>query len=1003
MMRNLFRKKDSSYTSSNSLNGYDPSPLSSSYYAKSSSLNESFSSTSLLTPQNNSMSGIPSKGSIVDYSSNDDEKVDNMKNMNIQDNEQLSDQSNMHMPALYGLNTSSPLPSFKLSDKLSCFRMLIIQDAGIRTKQPLFDSAVPYNKNFSIMQQKLNKHIHHSINELSLFMFGCYGMPLSETNMTTKVHHLPSLSNLHSSILITRLFSLDSSFKLKPHKLSSTISDWETHPILEADELPMYENASTRFAVGLVIPVSSSIESVRDEVTENWSEISDSLLTMQNLIVAKLKQQYNIQNKMKKLQIQNIQSNNNDNNNNGIQNQTQNNISFQTNKQIKFCFPIYSLQSEVEIYQKLTLFLSLLVSLLEVPRLFIDLKHSNQSLIDWASTLSLWLELKDGRQHLHDHLDLSQPNNTESFSNISYNNLNSSNHPVKFLASLLSIFLPLRHELFSNSLTTDEKTSKLRIIIGTGNPAVSQKLIFILAGLLGYEEFSDLYDKSLQLLRNSDIMDTKKKTEANKSNSNPIPVPVPMPVPIPIARFENMTPLRNVQARNNSLIYDTSSAGVDLVYKSSPSLMSHSPSVSTISASIQTQRIPVPTLTRTSSYASLQNLSTSYGTATASSSGTQALSNSWRQNFGSFMERWKNSVTPSPTTSQFSQSPNTETPSPNIEYEEYPWFMNKKSNPLLSPDSSLISVHTTSTQQTQNKFSTGKAQNIGHYTCIDDYDITRSTCNLISPNFSNMADNISFEINSIMNGEFSCNMEDSLSDSVMNISVCDKNKEDTVITCTTALQLPLLVGYVPQYRPEFNMMSCPNKNLQNSIFIETMKDDLKYSNIEKSHVYFINLGMRRVNFLEMKNSTKKPESNTNGDTRKPKYSNKASALNSNSMIDSDVMRNIRSKSKSNLTKTMESDFEVNQSIIFTPTKPFDEEQHIQELSGLNGLNIYKNNRNANNVDKYDHILEEIAFTINRFFFDIRNGSESDEKSEKENKCCEAIRQLITDLLDTSDS
>lgn len=910
------------------------------------------------------------------------------------------------LPSLYGMQSSTPLPTFKLSDKLPGFRMVIIQDAGIRKKQPLFDSAVTYNKNFSIMQQKLNKKIHHSINELSLFMFGCYGMPISENNMTTKIHYLPALANMHSSVLITRLFSLDSSFKLKPHKMSENSSDWDPHPLLETDELPLYENSSIRFAIGIIIPVSSSIESIRDEITENWLQTSDTLLTLQNLIVSKLKQIYNSHNvPQKKSSYQ----------------QTINaSVPLHCNPpSVHFGFPIYSLQTEMEIYQKLTSLLIQMISLSEIPRLFVDLKHSNQSLIDWASTLSLWLELKDGRINKMDegstfnngsHLDYYSNNNIY----ISNSNASSINHPnnnptnsIKFIASLLSIFLPIRNDLFIEPEKSNRELSKLRVVIGTGNPAVSQKLVFILVGILGYEKFSDLYEEAQKLPQKS------KHDLHRESNSKAIPIRM-------TSHHDEFR--TNVLTRNNSLIIDpVTYSQMDANSASSPLRVHHSPSISTISSNVHvhSQRIPVPMLNRTSSYASLQNLSTSYGTNIPIGGNSQTPSNSWRNNFGSFMDKWKNSLTSSPTMSHFSNSPKTETPSPNLmEYDEYPWYAtNKKSISISSPAPSTSSSNPAFNNHTPNhshssstkKQSLLKLQNLGGYIANDSYKLTRSSINLIPSNFDNIVDHIKFEINSIMNDNFDYSLEDSNDDSVVVIPMesFKEINENKSINCVTAISLPLLVGYITEFRPQFGLMCCPNKNLHDSIFVDAMKDDLKNPLVNNSNIYFINLGMRKVSLFEFKKTSKKKSFvNEDPDQDSPLYLSKPSMSNLNKKNNEDLSMDVKPKHtpKSNLSKTIQSGFELNQRTLYTPTSDKD----------------FDNTLAYEKIELYDHILGKIASTINAFLYEMKqdsdreeeavkdkhdddDGDDDDSKIQRENECCDEIRKLIEQILCISDS
>lgn len=892
--------------------------------------------------------------------------ANSFQRMAIQEADKLSDQSNLHMPSLYGLNSNShaPNPSVKVSEKLNCFRMVVIQDAGIRNKQPLFDSAVPNNKNFPAMQHKLNKKIHHSINELSLFMFGCYGMPISENNITTKLHYLPALANLSASVLVTRLFSLDTSFKLKPHRFSQSCSEWDPHPILQTDELPLNENSSIRFAIGLIIPVSSSVESVRDEITEIWFQLSEKIRSLQDTITLMLKYQYSASLKMKKQQHQQQQQPHQQHqhtyhNSPGQQlNPSPINAAFQSNSNAKLNFPLYCLQSEVEIYQELSFLLSHLVSLVEIPRLFIDLKHSNQSLINWATTLSLWLELKDGKIH-HSDQHINDPYQSS---------INQTSHPIKFLASLLYILLPLLDELFDSGKNMSDFQSRLRVVISTSNPIVSQKLIFIIAGILGYEKFSKIYNKYQQV---KDSYQSK--------------VPLEMKTSKPVSFIhENESSKRNVLTRNNSLIIDIPLNNADIQAKTN-GFNIPSPSISTISANVQSQRIPVPSLTRTSSYASLQNLSSSYNANYNGSLGSsQTPSSSWRNNIGSFMDRWKTSMSPSSATSQFSQphshSSQYDTPSPNLEYDEYPWYMVKKpgnttsSHISSSPAPSFMSLRTSSTQQ-PNRFTLTNNPLIGTYKAKESFEVNRSTNNVIGIKTNSMKESVAHEISSIMDGNFDYFLSD-LDESVIDV---DPKGVDISDITNPQIPLPLLVGYISQYRPEFNMMSCPNKNLKDDLFIRSMKADLEHENISESRFYFINLATKNVDFLEMKDDKQKKRDELTSKTHTGESDG--------------ILFKSKNQPKSNLTKNLSSNYELKQSTILTPTKQL----HNENTPGI----IQSGNISVEeHVYAIDQILEKIACTINNFFYEISVNSDA-ATSEYESECCDSIRQLILELLNIS--
>lgn len=917
--------------------------------------------------------------------------------------EKLLDQSNVHFPSLYGLERSSrdhnnsvnrignmvsasdlPTPSFKLSDKLSNFRMIIIQDAGIRRKQPLFDSASPFTVSHMKAPHKLNKKNFHSVNELALFMFGCYGIPMSESNMTTKIHFLPPLTNMGSSILITRLFSLDSSFELKPFTSTThdTVSDWVPHPVIDSDEIPLYEN-TTRFGIGVVIPISSSIESVRDEITNNWTQISESFAIMQNQVVSSLKNQYIIHCRSMRPQNQNSQN---------VQS-----LKNQSESTAKFNFPLYSLQSDVELYYALASLLTKMISLVEISRLFIDLQHSNHALINWASTLALWKELKDGRAHQP--LDNTLMNHT-NMDPMSQNGLPLPSTPaylssqVKFLASLLSLFIPLRGKIFANDDDifphSTDSLEKIRIVIGTGNPVVSEKLIFILAGILGFEKFAQLYDSSEYLVAKeqstrTNSVDTKGSTTeistanvtaaedttlTNDYKSHRIPIPASNP--------ENGTAFsRSIKTRNGSLFVDSSIAPDETMGKPSALRIPHSPSVATISASVQSQRIPVPSLNRTSSYASLQNLSTSYNANVPSSLGSHSSASSWRNNLGSFMERWKNSITPSPTSSQFSHpltpTQKIDTPSPAAEYEEYPWYSKKPFNMMNSPTLSS-SASITSNTTTFNKFSLKNNPNYKSYVAIDDgYELNRTCSGLIGSKYHKVVENISSEIATIMDGYFPCTTESDGEFSLVNVDEIDPLSEDNEnFSYINQQKLPLLAGYITQFRPEFRLQSCPHKLLGEGVFVESMKNDFQNHKCKRSEVFFINLGMRKVTHLAMDNN-ETMSNGTNG---------------SEQLLGKDLSKG---QLKSNLTKHMQSGIKLHQEVLLTPSKPLNGEQINSDIGTSSDLSRV--------VDRMDTILEDIVRTVNEFFFKLNDiDLAGDGKEELERDCCEEIRQLIRKIL-----
>lgn len=423
----------------------------------------------------------------------------------------------------------------------------------------------------------ISSKIHHHIGELNDYMFGC-GLPSSETNCITKIHLLPKLTSLahgsNNSVLVTRLFLIttgefsaaqteSSVFKMtKPDSwnptaafptkgvfiknlkspsgvsLNSTSSPPGPNqsPIMNASKTG---SISSKFAIGIVIPLDAPEDDLMDILISDWDEISHYLILLQKVIakklVAVLRHSLDVSPNGSSPYITNT-------------------------KRIQF--PNWTLQHEPEILHQYFKLIKLISYDTNLPRLINSnalIKSSmsktsskyNSLLLNWVLEVLNWLEFKDNKQLAkpsiqtttssksstlslttvsnsitfnnkgptqssnvpfltssplkHGNVESnaathSQPNTPES---MGFSGISSAPELIKtyhtFLATLFSLVLPLREKLaikpVCDNATEDELKRKRkdvnRIVIMTGNPAVAKKLIFILNALIPDDSLYD--------------------------------------------------------------------------------------------------------------------------------------------------------------------------------------------------------------------------------------------------------------------------------------------------------------------------------------------------------------------------------------------------------------------------------------------------------------------------------------------------------------------------------
>ncbi|CAK7892275.1 hypothetical protein CAAN3_01S09252 [[Candida] anglica] len=438
---------------------------------------------------------------------------------------------------LYGTTDSSQLQPYTFNNKF--FRMVVSQDGGsLRSKQVLYDSSAnevasstsavapllqrngSSNSTNSINSKNiLTSKLHHNVNDLNDYMFGC-GLPTNESQSSTKIHILPTLNNQmygsNQSVLITRLFSICENLDQPENINKQSENDWHptsTLPIKETSVKNMIvarrkgtvtgipnngnsklnnksNSINSRFSIGVIIPIESMDEDISDVIFNNWNEISHYLIILQKFIIKKL------------INILNIASETQLHSGGGGE------CPYIINKRIQF--PSYVLQNEVDLNNQVLKLIKLIHYNANIPRLinsnnlmFKSLSPVtpiiNSTVYNWISEILNWLEFKDGKVGTH---GLGNFYNNSSFQNspIQQNSYSQNLNPITinndggqsntFLASLLALLIPLRDSLTSkpfDSLVGGGQTKRReisRVVIMTGNPMVAKKLIFLINGLI---------------------------------------------------------------------------------------------------------------------------------------------------------------------------------------------------------------------------------------------------------------------------------------------------------------------------------------------------------------------------------------------------------------------------------------------------------------------------------------------------------------------------------------
>ncbi|OBA20729.1 hypothetical protein METBIDRAFT_15342, partial [Metschnikowia bicuspidata var. bicuspidata NRRL YB-4993] len=414
---------------------------------------------------------------------------------------------------LYG---QSDLALHPLSFTPQRFRLVVSQDGGnLRSKQVLYDSAADSLISGNYASPSLSSRLPHSattlrgaspgknvhmakflynVNDLNDYMFG-RGLPSVERHTSTKIHILPPLNLLAQgsclAVLLTKLFLISDSTPGPGELDVLDDSDWTPHatfpskdtvfhvslpsgkPCVTTPDLPSLTRTtfllSSRFAVGVIVPLEDLSATVEEVIFSNWEIISHYLIVLQKLVCKKLT-----------LALKSSLA--------------FNQSPYINNKRI--LFPSGVLQLETEFGHQLQKLIKLVHYNVNTPRLVninafmsYSLNHVDSkfktNVINWALEVINWLEFKDGKNFTPLHAQaIPQMHSQNSYL------LHSNSRPTNtFLASLLALILPLRDLLSKGPLHIDpfspsKSKTVTRIVVMTSNSSVAKKLIFILSGLI---------------------------------------------------------------------------------------------------------------------------------------------------------------------------------------------------------------------------------------------------------------------------------------------------------------------------------------------------------------------------------------------------------------------------------------------------------------------------------------------------------------------------------------
>lgn len=748
----------------------------------------------------------------------------------------------------------------------------------------------------------------HNINDLNDYMFG-RGLPSVERHTSTKIHMLPPLNLLvHSdsrAVLLTKLFLIsdtvpgnnDLDTLIDPHwapcatfpskdtvfQVSITSGKPHDQPVL----LPRVCLFSSRFSVGVIIPLEDPNQTVEEVLSSNWETLSHYLIVLQKLVC-------------KKLTI-------------ALKNSMVSNTSpYINNKRI--LFPSGVLQQEADFGHQLQKLIKLVHYNVNTPRLVninafmtYSLNHVDSNLktnvMNWALEVINWLEFKDGKSFVPFQAQgsaIPQMHSQNSYllhsSSSAPSWYRSNETPVTsntFLASLFALILPLRDLLSQGPLHVDPNSlsnskSVTRIVVMTSNSSVAKKLIFILSGLIPDAEFllrleredsnGINYDSTGKHFKNSGEKTLSGSSENKTLSKDGLPANLEggflesshdggisfttnliSTKPIPIRSSLLASELHSDDSTSVSV---SSTKGWDVPHKSGTSLSLYVQKNVLESTNVTVaQQIPTARRISASNSSSMAYLSSSLNSSLSSSASNYSLSRLG----SSFMDRWRNSLVGSNklypnfvsetldgaiTSESLNMRPafsTTKSPSPADEIDEPIWEDSYSANSASSPAKQKCSR----TQSLLNLFNGSPTKKSGLATSTLGMDRTRSS--IYIPPMNNEGTDAEEKNLKIIKGKVQALMRDKLhlysdgehrivvdciekisprikeGEPLSNFERLSKELDDA---CLQKLHkkafLQPNVAFVDEFRPEYTIQSCPvNPRLEAQVS-NAMKNDLLF-------------------------------------------------------------------------------------------------------------------------------------------------------------------------------
>lgn len=392
----------------------------------------------------------------------------------------------------------------------------------------------------------------------------------------------------------------------------------------------------------------------------------------------------------------------------------------------------------------------------------------------------------------------------------------------KFLTTLLTIVYGIREQLVNR----DHNDEFTRVVIMASNPMVAQKLIFIISGLLPFDlDFKAVDYKEVDSLEDTVCESTDDgSSEMKFDNEHEQRTP---PTPSVIKKGWEIPTTPSASVATASLMTPCRSSIIQ------PTSISNSNSVAYLSSS----------------------LSSSSTFSTSLSRGFQLLQN-WKTSSGG-----ENNTTVNYSSPSSSSSASYKTPSPNNEYEDYPWCSNI--NQVAHPNYTLSSGHHLTRASSSYDLTSGLS-NIPK--CLKRLSIPklphieRTTTTLYKIGESQKSKSQLFNRSrkscfNLLGSKVSTSIE---RDNVKNVAILDVSfddvEDDLDMNSSDGTAddyndyvhhtLPQLCGYVNEYIPDFQLQACPISQELDSKIVVSMKNDL--NSYARSKTILVSLRAREI-------------------------------------------------------------------------------------------------------------------------------------------------------------